>query len=99
MLSRTLCDGRPRLSDLARHLAVSQRSLQAKLNEEGTTYQAVLDSVRQQLATAYLEDDTMSLAEITFLLGYADQSAFNHAFRKWAGDSPPRYRERNQHLP
>jgi len=36
----------------------------------------------------------MSLAEIAFLLGYADQSAFNHAFRRWTGDSPLCFRER-----
>ena len=80
----------------ARLLAVSQRSLQGKLKEEGTTYQAVLDSVRRELATAYLEDDGLSLAEIAFLLGYADQSAFNHAFHKWTGDSPLRFKEREK---
>lgn len=95
-LGRTLCDGKPRLSSVARLLAVSERSLQGKLKDEGTTYQAVLDSVRQQLATAYLEDDKLSLAEVAFLLGYADQSAFNHAFRKWTGDSPLRFREHNR---
>jgi AraC-like DNA-binding protein len=96
LLSRNLCDGKPRLPEVASALAVSQRTLQGKLKEESTTYQAILDSVRQQLAATYLEDDTLSLAEIAFLLGYADQSAFNHAFRKWAGDSPLRYRERSQ---
>ena len=61
-----------------------------------TTYQAVLDSVRHEMATACLEDERLSLAEIAFLLGYADQSAFNHAFRKWTGDSPLRFRERRR---
>ena len=96
LLSRTLCDGKPRLAEVAGLLAVSRRSLQAKLKEEGTTYQAVLDSVRQELAVACLEDERLSLAEIAFLLGYADQSAFNHAFRKWTGDSPLRFRERGK---
>jgi AraC-like DNA-binding protein len=96
-LSRTLCDGKPNLPEVARLLAVSQRSLQGKLKEENTTYQAILDDVRQQLATAHLENDALSLTDIAFLLGYADQSAFNHAFRKWTGDSPLRYRERCQH--
>ncbi len=96
LLSRTLCDGKPSLPEVARLLAVSQRSLQSKLKEEKTTYQAILDNVRQQLATDYLENEALSLTEIAFLLGYADQSAFNHAFRKWTGDSPLRYRERCQ---
>ncbi len=95
LLSRTLCDGKPKLAHIARPLAVSERSLQNKLKEEGTTYQAVLDRVRQQLATAYLGDERLSLAEVAFLLGFADQSAFNHAFRKWTGDAPKRFRESN----
>lgn len=92
LLTRNLCDGSPRLPWVARQLALSQRSLQGKLKQEGTSYQQVLDSVRQQLATAYLEDQSLSLVEIAFLLGFADQSAFSHAFRKWTGDSPQRYR-------
>jgi AraC-like DNA-binding protein len=99
LLSRTLCDGKPSLAQLAGKLAVSQRTLQSKLKEEGTTYQAVLDRVRRDLATAYLESDAMSLAEIAFVLGYSDQSAFNHAFHKWTGDSPLRFRERRQDGP
>ncbi len=96
LLSRNLCDGRLSLPRVARLLGLGQRSLQGRLKEEGTTYQAVLDNVRRQLAQAYLEEDALSLAEIAFLLGFADQSAFNHAFRRWTGDSPIRFRERNQ---
>lgn len=46
------------------------------------------------LAAAYLTDDTLSLAETAFLPGYADQSAFNHAFRRWNGESPRQFRVR-----
>jgi len=97
LLTRSLCDGRPSLPEVARLLAVSQRSLQAKLKDESTSYQAILDNVRLQVATDYLEDATVSLTEIAFLLGFADQSAFTHAFRKWSGVSPARYRESTQH--
>ncbi|MFC1706575.1 AraC family transcriptional regulator [Planctomycetota bacterium] len=96
LLSRTLCDGKPRLAQVAQPLAISERSLQEKLKEEGTTYQVILDSVRRQLAIAYLAEDKLSLAEIAFVLGYADQSAFSHAFRKWTSDTPLRFRKRNQ---
>ncbi len=99
LLSRTLCEGKPSLAQVAGQLAVSRRSLQGKLKEEGTSYQAVLDLVRRELATAYLQRDEMSLAEIAFLLGFSDQSAFNHAFRRWAGDSPMRFREREKNTP
>jgi AraC-like DNA-binding protein len=93
-IGRDLCDGPPTLPEVARQLGVSQRTLQSRLKEEGTTYQAALDSVRRQLATATLEDGVLSLTEVAFLLGYADQSAFNHAFRRWTEESPRQYNER-----
>ena len=92
VLGRTLMDGKPRVAQAARLLGVSRRGLQGKLKEEGTTYQAVLDQVRHQLAVAYLKEDAVTLAEAAFLLGFSDQSAFTHAFRKWTGDSPHRFR-------
>lgn len=94
VVSRTLCDGKPRLANVARRLGVSSRSLQGKLKAEGTSYQTLLDNARKQLATAYLDDGELSLTEIAFLLGFADQSAFNHAFRGWTGDTPLGYRQR-----
>lgn len=93
-MGRDLCDGPPTLLEVARQLGVSQRTLQSRLKEEGTTYQATLDNVRRQLAVAYLKDGNLSLTEVAFLLGYADQSAFNHAFRRWTGESPGQYNER-----
>ena len=92
LLSQGLCDGRPDLGHVARQLGVSNRTLQARLKEEGTTYQAVLDNVRKELALSYLKDESRSLVEVAFLLGYADQSAFNHAFRRWTGASPRSFR-------
>ncbi len=93
LLSRTLNEGKPSISQVARLLAVSTRKLQGKLKAEGTTYQEVLDTTRHQLAAAYLDDDKLTLVDIAFLLGFADQSAFNHAFRKWTGKSPMGFRE------
>ena len=60
----------------------------------GSSPSAPINTSMPWLATACLEDERLSLAEIAFLLGYADQSAFNHAFRKWTGDSPLRFRKR-----
>ncbi len=91
-LSRTLCDGKPSIRQVARQLGVSARALQARLQAEGQTYQQVLDRVRAELARAYLADERLSLAEVAFLLGFADQSAFSRAFRKWTGETPARHR-------
>lgn len=47
---------------------------------------------RKELAMDYLKNSDMMLFEVAFLLGFSDQSAFNHAFRRWTGSSPMKYR-------
>lgn len=91
-VGRSLCDGKPSLADVAKRLATSQRSLQNRLKEEGTTYQEVLDTLRTQLGTSYLLRTQMTLSEIAFLLGFRDQSSFSHSFRRWTGQTPRKVR-------
>ncbi len=92
---RTLLEGgKPAIEVVALDLAVGVRHLQLQLKDEGTTYQQVLDRVRRELALDYLERQDLTLCEIAFLLGYSDQSAFNHAFKRWTGQSPKDYRGR-----
>lgn len=91
-----LCDGKPSLAEVAKRLGTSPRSLQNRLREEGTTFQAVLDDVRRQLATSYLQQTQLALAEIAFVLGFRDQSAFSHSFKKWTGQTPLEVRERGR---
>lgn len=93
LLNRSLCEGKPGLDQVSRRLGMSRRSLQARLASEGTSYQDVLDGVRKEMACFYLRQSEMSLTEVAFLLGYSDQSAFTHSFRKWTGDSPGSYRK------
>ncbi|MGK5078979.1 AraC family transcriptional regulator [Janthinobacterium sp. HLX7-2] len=85
--------GAARLADVAAALAVTPRTLQRKLADAGTSFQAVLDQVRYGLARDYLRQPGVSLVDIAFLLGYQEQSAFNHAFRTWAGTNPGAWRE------
>jgi len=55
--------------------------------------------LRKTLALNLLENETLALAEIAFSLGYSEVSAFNHAFRRWVGQSPGDYRrQRAMHL-
>jgi AraC-like DNA-binding protein len=90
---RTLLGGsRPAVETVARDLAVSVRQLQGRLKAEETTYKQVLDAVRLDLAKDYLQKDELSLCEVSFLLGYAEQSSFNHAFKRWTGVTPMEYR-------
>jgi AraC-like DNA-binding protein len=77
---------------VAKRLAMSVRSLQGKLKEEGTSYQQMLDEVRKRVAISYLKKPDVSIFEVAFLLGYSDQSAFNHAFKRWTGRTPREFR-------
>lgn len=91
--SRALVRGDPpSLETVARELALSPRHLQNRLKEEGTSYRALLEQVRREFALRSLEDGESSLADITFLLGFAEQSAFQRAFKKWTGMTPGAYR-------
>jgi AraC-like DNA-binding protein len=88
-----LTQDRAKLTVVAQDLNLSQRTLQRKLNEAGSSFQQVLDSTRHELAKDYLSQRQLNLADIAFLLGYQEQSAFNHAFKGWFGISPGSYRE------
>jgi AraC-like DNA-binding protein len=76
---------------VARALNQSPSTLQRRLRREGTSYQRVLDTTRRELALQYLRDGQHSLADVAFLLGFADQSNFTRAFRRWTGKTPRQY--------
>lgn len=78
--------------DMARDLNMSRRSLQRRLAEADSTYQSLLDDTRRDLALRHIEDPAKSVTDVTFLLGYSQQSAFTRAFRRWTGMSPSAYR-------
>jgi AraC-like DNA-binding protein len=78
---------------VAAALHLSERSLQRRLAEAGTRYGEILRDTRHQLACSYLRDPRVSIGEIAWLLGFADQSSFTRAFRRWEGRSPTAYRE------
>lgn len=93
LLGRWITRGEPLGVDLvARHLGMSTRSLQGKRKAEGGSYQKLFDTVREKLALAYLKKPDTAVCEVAFLLGYSDQSAFNHAFKRWTGKSPQQFR-------
>jgi len=92
-LTRRLPDGDARLAPVAAELGLSARTLQRKLAEAGSNFQQVLDAVRFGLAQDYLRRRELALADIAFLLGFQDQSAFTHAFREWSGINPGAWRE------
>ena len=91
-IGERLCCGDPSLENVARELGRSERSLQRHLRELGYSYNALADEVREATARLYLEQPDIALAEIAYLLGFADQSTFNHAFKRWTGSTPKQAR-------
>ncbi|HEY0135583.1 MAG TPA: AraC family transcriptional regulator [Nannocystis sp.] len=82
----------PGVAAVARRLGLSERSLQRRLREEGTSFAALVDATRQELATHYLCDADLPAAEVAFLLGFAGAPSFYRAFRRWTQTTPEAYR-------
>ena len=99
LLVQALPDGEPSRTRMARQLGIGERTLQRRLGALDLSFQGLLDQVRQQLAETYLADGRLKLAEVALLLGFADQAAFTHAFSRWTGMPPARWRERLQGRP
>jgi AraC-like DNA-binding protein len=92
-LSERLPAGQASAEAIADELHMSPRTLQRKLRERGKTYRDVLEETRRELAEQYIQDPTVSINEITFLLGFSEPSSFTRAFRRWRGTSPTAYRD------
>lgn len=78
--------------EMAASLGLSTRSFARRLASENLRYRDVVDQLRCDLAQTFLHD-RMPLAEIAHALGYADQSAFSTAFKRWTGASPARFKK------
>jgi len=89
-----LSEGLPAIPQIASELALSTRSLQRRLREEGTSFAAVVDDLRREKAQLLLRDPHLAVYEVGYLLGYSDPSTFHRAFRRWQGTSPSRFRTR-----
>jgi AraC-like DNA-binding protein len=88
-------EGRPTVDNVAHALAMSPRTLQRRLREEGTSFAASLDGFRKDMATSLLKDHELAIYEVAFLLGYSEPSTFYRAFRRWTNVSPREFRAAN----
>jgi AraC-like DNA-binding protein len=95
-LRQELLDGPPAgaasLPVMARRLGMSERTLQRRLREAGTSFEGVCRGVRTSLAEKYLRDPALSVGEVAYLVGFSEPSAFSRAFRRWTGSSPQDFR-------
>lgn len=82
----------PSLEEVADGLGMASWTLRRKLRDEGTSFQALLDESRRDLALAYMKDVGLSLGEIAYILGFSTPGAFQRAFKRWTGVTPGEYR-------
>ncbi len=91
-LIEILASGQTSMDDIASRLAMSSRTLQRHLQAEETSFQKVLDELREELARHYLTTSDYSNGQIAFLLGYEEPNSFFRAFRTWTGQTPENIR-------
>lgn len=94
LIVRRLPDGDPLRADVAKEMCLSERTLQRRLQEEGTSFNELVDDTRRELADQYLRKSDLTLAQVAYLLGFADQSTFFRACKRWFDTSPGDYRNR-----
>ena len=92
VLKRRLASGKPDLEDVARELGTSERTLQRRITEAGSTFRKLLEESRYELGRQMLSERQNGIDEIAFLLGYQDTSSFYRAFRSWEGVTPAQWR-------
>ncbi|MBH0112594.1 AraC family transcriptional regulator [Novosphingobium sp. YJ-S2-02] len=96
-IARNLSEGVPRLDGIAREMGMSHRTLQRRLAEAGHKFQSLVDEARRETALDLVGQGKHSLAEVAFLTGFAEQSSFTRAFKRWSGKTPRAYRGETQH--
>lgn len=83
----------PSMQDVADELHLDPRTLRRRLTDEGTSFRTLVDEVRRALAERLLLEH-VSIESIAHQLGYAETASFTHAFTRWTGSSPSRFRRR-----
>lgn len=87
-LAEGMASGPMTLKQIAHRLHLSERSLQRRLDDEGTRFTELVDEVRRELALRYVADERLALGEVAYLLGFAEPSPFHRAFKRWTGTTP-----------
>ena len=94
-----LKDGLPRKEKVAEKFHMTVRTLQRHLQQAGTSYQEILDQLRQELAEHYLLRSDLAIQDIASYLGFTESRSFHRSFKAWTGMTPGEYRERRKGAP
>ena len=92
VLSAQATSGEMTIDAVARRLSTTPRTLQRRLAQRGTSFETLRDHARRQAAEVYLSRTTLTIAEVTYLLGYSEPTAFHRAFRRWHRTTPQAFR-------
>ncbi len=88
-----LPSGRATEESVAGQLHLNPRTMQRRLGQEGINFKQILNDTRREIAHNYIRNSSISLTEIAYLLGFADQANFTRAFRRWTGSPPSEHRK------
>ena len=91
-IAEAIAFGVPTIDDIAEAMMMSSRTLQRQLENLGSSYKELLDSVRADLASKYMGQQELSILDVAFMLGFSEQSSFQRAFKRWFGATPGAYR-------
>lgn len=94
-VAKMLIYSEPSKQELADELNMAPRTLQRRLEEQGSSVKEIIDDTRHHLALEYLAQDHYSIKEVAFNLGFSDPSNFARAFKRWEGITPKEFRAQN----
>jgi AraC-like DNA-binding protein len=85
---------RATLTEAARALHMTPRTLMRRLEQDGTSFQATKDALRRDMAIGRLQAGRLSIEAIAQELGFASAASFHKAFHRWTGQPPSAYRRK-----
>jgi AraC-like DNA-binding protein len=91
-LAEGILNGRGRQEDIARQLNITVRTLNRHLADTQTSFHQIRDGLLRERAETLLREGNLPIAEISYLVGYAEPSNFHRAFRRWTGRTPSEWR-------
>ncbi|WP_207884387.1 AraC family transcriptional regulator [Pseudomonas sp. 30_B] len=94
-----LKDGLPRKERVAERFEMTVRTLQRHLQQAGTSYQQILDELRQELAEHYLVHSDLPIQDIAQYLGFTESRSFHRSFKAWTDQTPGEYRQQQKKTP
>jgi len=96
MLRTELSRRRASATDVAQHYSVHGRTMNRHLKAAGTSFRAVANGVRFEIARQLIADTDIPLAQISAMLDFSEPAAFTRAFHRWSDVTPSDYRTKHK---